>query len=63
MARCVESQVNAMNAALYPQSEHAAEDASRNSADAYLFNAVLDVLDDLVKKEQDWWTVSIQPRR
>lgn len=63
MARCIERQVLSMNAALYPQSEHAAEDAKRDAAAAYLLNAVLDVLDDLAKKEQEWWTVSIEPRR
>ena len=63
VARCIEKQVSAMSAALYPENEHAEEDAKRDSAQATLLNAVLDVLDDLAKKEQDWWTVSIEPRR
>lgn len=63
MARCIDSQVRAMNATLYPDSERAVEEANMESANAVLNNAVLDVLDDLVNKEQEWFTVKLEPRR
>lgn len=62
-SRCTDKQVSAMNAALYPESETASEVAAKDIGVARDLNAVLDILDDLEKQEEEWWTVKIEPRR
>lgn len=62
-SRCVEKQVSAMNAALYPDNDSAAAAAATDITEATMFSALLDVIDDLAANEQDWWTVKIEPRR
>lgn len=62
-SRCVDKQVFAMNAALYPDNEAAASDAAANIAEASGLSALLDIIDDLAANEQDWWTVKLEPRR
>lgn len=62
-SRCVDKQVFAMNAALYPNNEAATNDAANYFAEASGLSALLDIIDDLVVNEDDWWTVKIEPRR
>lgn len=62
-SRCTDKQVSAMNAALYPENEEASEVAAKDIGIARELNAVLDILDDLEKQEEEWWTVKIEPRR
>lgn len=63
-ARCIESQVAAMNAALYSgENEAAKKDFEVQRKQAELYSAVLDVLDDVGQKEDEWFTVKLEPRR
>lgn len=63
-ARCIESQVAAMNAALYlGDNETARKDFEVQRKQAELYSAVLDVLDDVGQKEDEWFTVKLEPRR
>lgn len=59
-SRCVVHQVEAMNAMLYPNNEDAVaklEAEKRRSSECAL---VLDMLDDISKKEEEWFTVAIE---
>jgi hypothetical protein len=62
-AQCIEHQVAAMNAAIYPENEAAAETAQTEIAIAAQRSALLDLLDDLEKQGQEWWTVKLEVRR
>jgi hypothetical protein len=55
--RCAEHQVTAMQALLYPENEKAKAVALEKTGQATLLNALLDMLDDISKNEQDWFTV------
>lgn len=63
VARCIDRQVEAINAALYPNSETATDVAAHEIAAASGLNTILDLLDDLSKEEQEWWTIKMEPRR
>lgn len=60
VSRCVESQVEAMNATLYPGNQAAEVDAAIATKKAVDFNKALDLLDDLSKNEQEWFTVKVE---
>jgi hypothetical protein len=63
-SRCIKAQAEAMNAELYEGNNEKAEDIARTQrAQARLYNQVLDVLDDIGNKEDEWFTVKLEPRR
>lgn len=62
-SKCIEQQINAMNATLYPKNEAAIEDAKLGMESAAQLSDLLDILDDLEKEEQEWWTIKVEPRR
>lgn len=62
-SRCIEHQIAAMNSSLYPNNEAAVIATAQDIAAATKLNDLLDLLDDLEKKGQDWWTIKIEPRR
>jgi hypothetical protein len=63
-AHCVKYQAQAINAELYEHDNEKAKDIAENQrAQARLYNQVLDVLDDLGNKEEEWFTVKLEPRR
>ena len=63
VSRCISHQVAAMSAELYPSNPKAIEDAGREKASAVTCSDLLDLLDDLQKQEQEWWTIKIEPHR
>jgi hypothetical protein len=60
VSRCVESQVEAMNAALYQANDIASEKLKASCNKAVELNLILDLLDDLSKNEQEWFTVKVE---
>ncbi len=62
-ARCIQSQVEAMNARLYPSNEGAASAAVEEERMAAEYNRTLDILDDIAQKEDEWFTVKLEHRR
>lgn len=62
-AKCIEAQVEAMNARLYPKNEEAAAKAEARERQAAEYSRCLDLLDDLAEKEQEWFTVKLEHRR
>lgn len=56
-AHCAQHQINAMRVLLYPDNEKAKLIAGEETARAALFNSLLDMLDDISKKEEEWFTV------
>lgn len=63
VARCIDRQINALNAALYPENEVASNTAQTEMTEAVALNGLLDLLDDLENQEQEWWTIKVEPRR
>lgn len=64
VAHCIKSQVEAMNAVLYEHNNERAEETAKNQRlQAEHYNKVLDVLDDMANKEEEWFTVKLEPRR
>jgi hypothetical protein len=64
VAHAIQCQVSAMNASLYDADNMLASDTVEDQTkQAALYNAVLDVLDDLGAKEDEWFTVKLEPRR
>lgn len=59
-SRCVLHQTEAMNAALYQDNIEADVKAEYERKKAADFNKVLDLLDDLGKKEEEWFTVKLE---
>lgn len=63
-AHAIQCQVEAMNASLYEQENVLAADTVEDQTrQAAIYNGVLDVLDDLGAKEDEWFTVKLEPRR
>jgi hypothetical protein len=60
VSRCVLHQVDSMNAGLYPENEDAAAKCDVEKKKAAIMKALLDVLDDLEKKEDEWFTVKLE---
>lgn len=62
-AHCIKAQVEAMNVAPYEDNNEKAEDEAKLQRDqAKLYSQVLDVLDDMANKEDEWFTVKLEPR-
>lgn len=59
-ARCALHQTEAMNAALYQDNPEAAAKAESERNKASDCNKVLDMLDDLSRKEDEWFTVKLE---
>lgn len=55
-AKCVVSQVAAMNALLYPDTGRATEKHDLEAQKAAKYRNFLDFLDELEKNESDWFT-------
>ena len=62
-AHCVTEQVNAMNGLLYPGTERAVEAVGLHQERAAKYRSFLDILDDLEKKEEEWFTVRLDTTR
>lgn len=63
-ARCAEHQVKLMEADLYAgENEEAKAEAESHRSKARTMNAVLDTLDDIAKNEDEWFTMTLEPRR
>lgn len=63
-AHCVVAQVDAMNASLYDKDNPNAQAvASGAQAKAARLNAALDVLDEIEAKPDEWFKVTLEPRR
>lgn len=62
-ANCVMAQLASMNALVYPDNELAKTDMVTASQDAIKLNSFLDLLDDLVKTEEKWFTITLEPSR
>lgn len=63
-AHCVDRQVQAMNVGLYDATNPAADAATKAAkAAAARYKSVLDVLDELEGKPDDWFKVKLEPRR
>lgn len=62
-AHCIKAQVEAMNVAPYESNNEKAEDTAKIQREqARLYSQVLDVLDDMANKEEEWFTVKLEPR-
>lgn len=62
-AHCIKAQVEAMNAAPYESNNEKAEsDAKIQREQVRLYSQILDVLDDMANKEEEWFTVKLEPR-
>lgn len=62
-AHCIKAQVEAMNVAPYESNNEKAEDAAKIQREQVrLYSQVLDVLDDMANKEEEWFTVKLEPR-
>lgn len=59
-SKCISHQVESMNAALYPDNEDAVAKHEVEKRKASIVKALLDVLDDLEKKEDEWFTVKLE---
>jgi hypothetical protein len=59
-ASCITCQVDAMNAALYPDNEDAETEVKSCRAKAAGYNNVLDILDDMSGEEENWFTVKLE---
>jgi hypothetical protein len=57
--RCAEAQVEFMNTSLY-QNDNADQRALEARAKAIGYNLVLDVLDDIQSKEQEWFRIKLE---
>lgn len=62
-AKCIEAQVDAMNARLYPSHDVAQTEATEKERKAADFSKCLEILDDLQEKEQEWFTAKLEHRR
>jgi hypothetical protein len=51
-----------MEAAMYPENDTPAEAAKRSTSEAVRLGGLLDLLDDMEKQEQEWWTVKIESK-
>lgn len=60
VSRCIIHQVESMNAGLYPENEDAAAKCEVEKKKAAALRSMLDVLDDLEKKEEEWFTVKLE---
>lgn len=64
VAHCIKAQAESLNVGLYEHStEQAEHDAKIQRLQAELYNRVLDTLDDIANKEENWFTVKLEPRR
>lgn len=62
-AHCIKAQAIAINVSPYEgNSEKAKEEARIQTEQARLYSQVLDLLDDLANKEDEWFTVKLEPR-
>lgn len=59
-SRCIEAQVESMNAGLYGDNEAAVEKKAAALNRASDLNKILDLLDDLSGKEDEWFTVKLE---
>lgn len=62
-AHCIIHQVEAMNARLYPESVMANSAAGHAEALAIAHGHCLEVLDDILKNKEKWFTVKLEHRR
>lgn len=60
VAHCIKHQVEAANLGLY---EHNNASAAIEANRAKFLNGMIDVLDDLAAKEDEWFTVKLEHRR
>lgn len=63
VARCIENQVKAMNARLYPNNQSASEQAVEMEKRAASLTATLDLLDDLSSNMDEWRTIKLENSR
>lgn len=59
-ARCIMAQVDAMNAALYPDNEDAKLKFEAEQKRASDYARMLDMLDSIGAEEQNWFTVKLE---
>lgn len=59
-SKCIEAQVNSMNAALYPNNTDADAIRILEQTKAANYNTVLDLLDDISQDPQKWVTVKME---
>ena len=58
-AKCVVSQVKAMNSSLYPDTERALETSKIETLKAARYRNFLDFLDEIEKNDADWFTTNL----
>ena len=59
VAKCIEAQVESMNAALYPANEHAEMKRNAEQVKAVNYNTILDLLDELSSSDEKWFIVQL----
>lgn len=62
-AHCTKAQTEHLNRVMYPKNEVNREIGSDKLEEAVLLNAMLDKLDEIEKKEQNWFTVTLEHSR
>lgn len=62
VAHCTQHQVAFVNKSMY-ENENAIAQADDARVQASRFNGVLDVLDDIQKKEEQWFRINLDQRR
>lgn len=60
VSKCVIHQVESMNAGLYPQNDDAVAKHEAEKGKAAVLKSLLDMLDDIEKNEQEWFTVKLE---
>lgn len=62
-AHCIKAQTEHLNRVMYPKNEVNTVIGSDKLEEAVFLNAMLDKLDEIEKKEQNWFTVTLEHRR
>lgn len=63
VSKCIEAQLSAVYALVYPNSPKATNDLAGATSEAVKVNALLDLLDDLEKNEEKWTVIQVEQRR
>lgn len=62
-SHCIKAQAEVMNVAPYEGNNEKAEtDARIQREQSRLYSQTLDMLDDMANKEEEWFTVKLEPR-
>lgn len=62
-AHCIKAQTEHLKRAMYPNNDVNDQIGSDKLAEAVFLNAMLDKLDEIEGKEQNWFTVKLEHRR